>query len=67
MQRCRPRTLSFADDSPVLMTEKDAVKCRSFADQRLWAVRMDVELSAKDVAVVSGLIDRLLASRSATA
>jgi tetraacyldisaccharide 4'-kinase len=62
-----PGDLRFADDAPVLMTEKDAVKCRAFADQRLWAVRMDVELSAKDAAVVSGLIDQLLASRSATA
>jgi tetraacyldisaccharide 4'-kinase len=62
-----PADLSFGDDLPVLMTEKDAVKCRSFADQRFWAVRMDVELNAKDAAVVSGLIDRLLASRSATA
>lgn len=30
--------LAFGDDRPVLMTEKDAVKCRAFADPRLWAV-----------------------------
>jgi tetraacyldisaccharide 4'-kinase len=30
--------LSFADELPVLMTEKDAVKCRSFASPRLWYV-----------------------------
>jgi tetraacyldisaccharide 4'-kinase len=30
--------LSFGDDLPVLMTEKDAVKCVSFADPRLWSV-----------------------------
>jgi len=30
--------LSFADDSPVLMTEKDAVKCVTFSDPRLWFV-----------------------------
>jgi tetraacyldisaccharide 4'-kinase len=30
--------LSFGDDLPVLMTEKDAVKCASFADPRLWSV-----------------------------
>jgi tetraacyldisaccharide 4'-kinase len=28
--------LSFADELPVLMTEKDAVKCRAFASARLW-------------------------------
>jgi tetraacyldisaccharide 4'-kinase len=33
-----PRDLSFADDLPVLMTEKDAVKCGSFSDPRLWFV-----------------------------
>ena len=32
------RDLSFGDDLPVLMTEKDAVKCASFADPRLWSV-----------------------------
>jgi tetraacyldisaccharide 4'-kinase len=29
---------AFADELPVLMTEKDAVKCASFADPRLWSV-----------------------------
>ncbi|MDB6090125.1 MAG: tetraacyldisaccharide 4-kinase [Gammaproteobacteria bacterium] len=33
-----PRDLSFEDALPVLMTEKDAVKCASFADPRLWSV-----------------------------
>ena len=33
-----PRDLSFADDLPVLMTEKDAVKCGTFSDPRLWFV-----------------------------
>jgi len=28
--------LAFADELPVLMTEKDAVKCRAFASERLW-------------------------------
>ena len=32
-----------AIELPVLMTEKDAVKCRAIADQRHWAVRMDVD------------------------
>jgi tetraacyldisaccharide 4'-kinase len=30
--------LSFDDDLPVLMTEKDAVKCAAFADARCWSV-----------------------------
>lgn len=30
--------LSFGDDLPVLMTQKDAVKCAAFADARMWVV-----------------------------
>lgn len=33
-----PHDLAFGDALPVLMTEKDAVKCRAFADPRLWYV-----------------------------
>jgi len=30
--------LQFGDDRPVLMTQKDAVKCGAFADARFWSV-----------------------------
>ena len=33
-----PADLGFGDGLPVLMTEKDAVKCRSFAQPHWWAV-----------------------------
>jgi tetraacyldisaccharide 4'-kinase len=36
--------LAFDDNLPVIMTEKDAVKCEHFADPRLWYVPIDVEL-----------------------
>jgi tetraacyldisaccharide 4'-kinase len=36
----------FGDGHPILMTEKDAVKCRVFADDRFWCVT--VELQFKD-------------------
>jgi tetraacyldisaccharide 4'-kinase len=36
----------FGDGHPILMTEKDAVKCRAFADDRFWCVT--VELRFKD-------------------
>ncbi|MEO0421633.1 MAG: tetraacyldisaccharide 4'-kinase [Pseudomonadota bacterium] len=39
------KTIAFDDEIPVLMTEKDAVKCRSFADARCWAVRLDVQMA----------------------
>ncbi len=36
--------LVFADDLPVLITEKDAGKCAPHADGRIWVVPIDVEL-----------------------
>lgn len=55
-------SVRFADDAPVLMTEKDAVKCRAFADHRLWAVRLELDMTAEDQARVHALIDRALAT-----
>lgn len=52
--------ITFPDDASVLMTEKDAVKCRELADTRHWYVRMDLELSATDRDKVAGLMDRVL-------
>ena len=34
----KPGDLAFNDGSPVLMTEKDAVKCRAFAQPHWWTV-----------------------------
>jgi tetraacyldisaccharide 4'-kinase len=53
--------IRFPDQLAVLMTEKDAVKCRSIADQRHWAVRMDVMVSEQDAAAVQAMLGRLLA------
>lgn len=52
--------IGFGDDAPVLMTEKDAVKCRDHATGRHWAVRLDIELAEADVAVVARFIKHLL-------
>jgi tetraacyldisaccharide 4'-kinase len=40
----RPDDIVFQDDAPVLMTEKDAVKCRAFADKRHWYVPVTARL-----------------------
>jgi len=53
-----PADLAFADELPVLMTEKDAVKCTSFADARLWSVPVSAELAAADA---EELLARVLA------
>jgi len=37
----------FKDTLPVIMTEKDAVKCRSFADERFWYLSMDTQINVK--------------------
>ena len=50
--------LAFADDAPVLMTEKDAVKCAVFADARLWYVPVTAQFSAADA---QELVRRVLA------
>ena len=52
-------TLAFDDDFPVLMTEKDAVKCRSFADARCWAVRLDVQMAPADRRTLVAAVDAL--------
>jgi tetraacyldisaccharide 4'-kinase len=41
-----PADLAFGDGLPVLMTEKDAVKCRAFAQADWWSVPVKAELPA---------------------
>jgi tetraacyldisaccharide 4'-kinase len=61
----RPQDLDFGDARPVLMTEKDAVKCRSFARADWWAVPVNAQfddraaevLMAAVLAKVTGSID----------
>ena len=50
--------LNFGDALPVLMTEKDAVKCAAFADDRCWYVPVTAEFAEAEA---SGLIDLVLA------
>ena len=45
--------LAFADCDVLLMTEKDAVKCASFADARYWVLRVDAQID-------TALIDHIL-------
>ena len=50
--------VAFADDAPVLMTEKDAVKCGAFAEAHHWYVPVD---AAIDDPGGTGLVDRVIA------
>ena len=55
-----PSDLAFADDRPVLMTEKDAVKCRGFADARMWYVPVTAHFSdAQAAALLEAVVARL--------
>ena len=40
----QPQDLDFSDTLPILMTEKDAVKCRRFANQQMWYVPVNAHL-----------------------
>ena len=44
----RAAELAFGDGLPVLMTEKDAVKCPPLGDPRLWYVPVTAQLPAED-------------------
>lgn len=46
--RFEPSDLDFEDEHPILMTEKDAVKCRTFADERFWSVAVNLEFQGGD-------------------
>ncbi|MGH8444974.1 MAG: tetraacyldisaccharide 4'-kinase [Solimonas sp.] len=51
--------LAFGDDAPVLMTEKDAVKCAAFADARLWAAPVAAGFDGNDMTRVRQCVDTL--------
>lgn len=55
--------ITFPDGAPVLMTEKDAVKCRPGADAariaNCWAVRLDIAISEADAQIIHRLLDRV--------
>ncbi len=53
--------LEFDNDWPILMTEKDAVKCRSFASERLWFLPVRAQI---EPALVTRLVNRLRAEAS---
>ncbi len=55
--------LQFNDDYPILMTEKDAVKCQSFAGQNVWAASLEVSLP---IEFMENLLRRIKSGQKAT-
>lgn len=55
--------LRFDDEAPVLMTEKDAVKCRGLDDGRLWCVPVELEPGPGYTEAVARLFEGLAPPR----
>ena len=52
-----PADIDFGDDLPVIMTEKDAVKCRRFAQDRHWYLPVAAELDEHLAEQLKRLLD----------
>ena len=52
--------LAFNDGLPVLMTEKDSVKCDAFAGDNFWYVKVVAEL---DNGIVDAVLDGISTRR----
>jgi tetraacyldisaccharide 4'-kinase len=52
----RRQDVDFGDAFPILMTEKDAVKCKAFTNEKLWAVPIEADV---DSAFAARLIELL--------
>lgn len=55
-----PADVEFGDGLPVLVTEKDAVKCERFGSDRLWCVVTDLEFSQGHGERLLQILDRSL-------
>lgn len=51
--------LQFGDNAIVLMTEKDAVKCSSFAEENCWYLALEARLDSDFVAKLVGEIENI--------
>jgi tetraacyldisaccharide 4'-kinase len=53
-----PADIDFGDDKPVLMTEKDAVKCTAFAGERHWYIPVSAGFEAAESRTLLELVAR---------
>ena len=60
----RATDLSFADCDALLLTEKDAVKCSAFADERYWVLRVEARI---DPALTDHILRKIAHHGSETA
>jgi len=50
----------FSDNIPLLMTEKDAVKCAEFAQEHWWYLPVDASFSEQEQQVINDKINRIV-------
>jgi tetraacyldisaccharide 4'-kinase len=55
----QPGDIRFGDDRPVIMTEKDAVKCRHFAAENDWYIPVEARMTDKFCASLDELLARI--------
>lgn len=60
-----PADIDFPDSRPVLMTEKDAVKCRHAADERHWYVPVSAHFEAGESTTLLDIVTDRIAERGA--
>jgi tetraacyldisaccharide 4'-kinase len=60
----RPSDISFADGRPVLMTEKDAVKCQGIAGPNHWYVPVTASFDGGESSVLLDIVTRAIAKRA---
>ncbi len=63
--RIRSEDIMFADERPVLMTEKDAVKCAGLTDRRHWYVPVNAQFDGVESTTLLGIVMERLAKREA--
>jgi len=65
--RLRAADISFADERPVLMTEKDAVKCTGIAGPRHWYVPVTASFDGNESKLLLDIVTRAIEKRAACA
>ena len=63
----RSSDIFFSDERPVLMTEKDAVKCASIAGPRHWYVPVTAIFDGVESKVLLGIVSQAIQKRTARA
>jgi len=60
----RTEDISFADECPVFMTEKDAVKCAAIAGPQHWYVPVSAAFDSRESLELLGIVDKTIQKRA---